>query len=337
MEGWDWFQGATGNGDYSFPHSLFRVAIGQPRGGFDWQLEGVQDSILGLPSDSAVAAPQGHLGLGATYFAANGNRRNNASGFVKQAYIRWKRLGNGNLRIGRFEYLDGMELSPNDATLATLVQTRIAQRLIGNFGWAAVGRSLDGAHFSYNFGTTNLTLVGGRPTRGVFQTDGMGELDIDLYYGALTAPVPARSGVGHLRIFGLGHIDRRRSVLKTDNRPVSVRESDREQIRVATLGANYLHVVNTDAFGQFNVVLWGAFQTGSWGRLAHRAGAFFGEFGWQPPVQAWKPWLSAGYSYGSGDGDPGDGRHGTYFQVLPTPVKGGIKANQRGGEKIDHC
>ena len=319
LEGWNWFEGTSGNSDYAFPHSLFRLSLGQERERIDWQLEGTQDSILGLPSDAVVGAPQGQLGLGGSYFAANGNRENNASGFIKQAFVRFKRPGKGSLRIGRFEYIDGTELPPKDPTLAALVQTRIAQRLIGNFGWSAVGRSYDGAHFLYNFGTANLTLLGGRPTRGVFQTDGMGELDAEVYYGALTTPVAAARGAGHFRLFGLGYVDHRRSVLKTDNRPQAARAADRGQIRLATFGANYLHVFNTQKHGQFNVVLWGAVQTGAWGLLTQRAGAFVGEFGWQLPVKAWKPWWSVGYSYGSGDGDPNDDRHGTYFQVLPTP------------------
>ena len=36
-------------------------------------------------------------------------------------------------------------------------------------------------------------------------------------------------------------------------------------------------------------------------------------------MHALKPWFSAGYSYGSGDGNPNDSSHGTFFQVLPTP------------------
>ena len=32
-----------------------------------------------------------------------------------------------------------------------------------------------------------------------------------------------------------------------------------------------------------------------------------------------KPWFSAGYSFGSGDKNPGDSTHGTFFQLLPTP------------------
>ncbi len=319
MEGWDWFEGSSGDSNYAFPHSLLRVAVGQETEKIDWQVEVAQDMILALPNSAVVAAPQGQLGLGGTYYVANGNRSNNVNAFAKQAYIRFKGLGRGSLRLGRFEYLDGTEIKPKDATLATLVQTRIAQRLIGNFGWSAVGRSYDGAQFVYNFGNKNFTFVGGRPTRGVYQTDGMGDLDVDLYYGAFTVPVQTKHGTGELRLFGLGYIDHRTLVLKTDNRPQAARAADHGRIQIGTYGADYLHVFNTAAAGKFDFLFWGAIQTGSWGLLTQRAGAFFGEFGWQPPVSRLKPWLSLGYSYASGDANPGDSRHGTFFQVLPTP------------------
>jgi hypothetical protein len=32
-----------------------------------------------------------------------------------------------------------------------------------------------------------------------------------------------------------------------------------------------------------------------------------------------KPWLRGGYTLGSGDGNPNDCTHGTFFQILPTP------------------
>ena len=32
-----------------------------------------------------------------------------------------------------------------------------------------------------------------------------------------------------------------------------------------------------------------------------------------------KPWLRGGFTEGSGDGNPNDSTHGTFFQVLPTP------------------
>lgn len=319
METWDWFEGSAGNGNYVFPHSLLRVTIGQESQHFDWQLDAAQIMILALPTNAVASAPQGQLGLGGTYYAANGNGHNNVNGFVKQAYVRFKGLGRAQLRLGRFEYLDGTELRPKDATLATLIQTRIAQRLIGNFGWSAVGRSYDGVQFGYDPGKANITLVGARATRGVFQVDGMGEIDADIYYGALTVPVTAKDGAGELRLFGLGYFDHRTAVLKTDNRPSTVRAADHADIQIGTYGGNYLHVFDTASAGKFDFLIWGAVQTGSWGLLAHRAGAFVGELGWQPPVKTLRPWLSAGYSYGSGDGNSQDSVHETFFQVLPTP------------------
>ena len=54
--------------------------------------------------------------------------------------------------------------------------------------------------------------------------------------------------------------------------------------------------------------------------MTQRAGAYALEVGWQPSsVQSLKPWLRAGYNYGSGDDNASDQTHGTFFQVLPTP------------------
>jgi hypothetical protein len=317
-EGWDWFKGNQGNSHYPLAHSLFRIAIGQTGDRFDWEVEAAQATLPGLPSKAVVPVPQGQLGLGGTYYAANGNHSNNASVFVKQAFVQFKDHGR-NLRVGRFEFFDGLEVQPQDPTLATLVQTRVSQRLIANFGFSAVERSFDGAQFSWNFGKNNLTLFTARPTRGVFQVDGMGGLDVDVYYGAFTVPVESIHSAGELRVFSLGYVDHRTAVLKTDNRPQATRAADHGRIEIGTYGADYLHIFNTVSSGKFDFLAWGALQTGSWGLLAQRASTFVGEFGWQPPVHALEPWFSAGYSYGSGDDNPNDSRHGTFFQVLTTP------------------
>src|SRR5712692_2335854 len=319
VEGWDWFEGSGGNSSYALGHSWLRIAVGQTSPRIDWQVEVAQATILGLPSNAIVLGPQGQLGLGGTYYAANGSKSNNANGFVKQAFVQLKDHGQRSLKLGRFQYFDGTEVEPKDTTLATLVQTRISQRLIANFGFSAVQRSFDGAQFSWNLGQKNLTFFAARPTRGVFQVDGTGELDIEAYYGAFTMPVQAKHSVGELRVFGLGYIDHRTLVLKTDNRPQTARAVDHGKVEIATYGADYLHVFNTAASGKFDFLAWGAVQTGAWGLLTQRAGAFVGEFGWQPPVQTLMPWLNAGYSYGSADGNPDDSRHGTFFQVLTTP------------------
>ncbi len=318
-EGWNWFQGKTGNSDYGLWDSLLRVGIGQTGEHFDWFIEGEQPSILGLPNNAVVAAPQGQLGLGASYYAANNNHSNVANGFVKQAFVNFKHIGPAGVKIGRFEYFDGLEVKPDDQLLATVVQTRISSRLISNFAFTAVQRSFDGVQLSADSGRNNFTVVAARPTQGVFQVKGMDELNVDTYYGAYTRQVGTRKNAGELRVFAIGYVDHRTLVLKTDNRPASVRAADLGKIEIATYGADYVHVLNTTNAGKFDFLVWGVLQNGSWGNQTQSASAFVGEAGWQLPVRVMKPWFSAGYSFGSGDKNPGDSTHGTFFQLLPTP------------------
>jgi Alginate export len=318
-EGWDWFQGPAGNNEYPFFDSQLRVGIGQTRERLDWFLEAETVSILGLPNDAVAPAPQGQLGLGGNYYVANGNHTNNTDGFVKQAFVNFKHLGPTNAKLGRFEFFDGGEVKPQDPWLAAIVQTRICSRLISNFGFTAVQRSFDGGQFSWNSGSNNVTIFGARPTQGVFQVDGMDELDAEIYYGAFNHAVKTSNGAGALRVFALGYVDDRNNILKTDDRATPVRTADHGKIEIATYGGDYVHVVKTKTAGNFDFLAWGVLQGGSWGALTQRAGAFVGEAGWQPPVKVLKPWISLGYSYGSGDGNAKDNKNGTFFQVLPTP------------------
>ena len=172
---------------------------------------------------------------------------------------------------------------------------------------------------AFNSGSNNVTFFGARPTRGVFQSDGMGELDVNVFYGAYTRSIQSANNAGSLRIFGIGYMDDRPGVLKTDNRALAVRTADTFQIRIATYGGDYVHVYHMDHAGELDFLAWGVLQSGGWGVQTQRASAFVGEAGWQPPIRVINPWFSAGYSYGSGDSDPNDNVHGTFFQILPTP------------------
>jgi hypothetical protein len=321
LESWDWFE-ADANSDYTFSGSIFRLSLSQSKKSYEWQLEFALPFLLGLPDDAIAPGAQGQLGLGASYFAANQRSSNAAMLFAKQGFIRFKDLGGlegQSLKLGRMEFIDGAEVAPKNATLAALKRDRIAHRLIGNFGFTHVGRSFDGAQYSLNGRSLNLTLFGGRATRGVFQVDGWGELDVNVFYGALTGQASGKHSAGEWRIFGLGYQDQRDGVLKTDNRPAPLRSADRAHINIGTFGGHYLRTIETRA-GAADVLLWGALQTGSWGNQRHRAGAIAVEAGWQPRVlPRLKPWLRGGYNYGSGDGNPNDATHGTFFQVLPTP------------------
>jgi hypothetical protein len=321
FESWDWFATGAASNRYNFGAATLRLALGQQRERFEWQVEGAFPLLVNLPEAAIAPAPQGQLGLGASYFAANG--RQDAGAFIKQGFIHFKGLGGdkaSSLKLGRFEFAEGAEATPTDPSLATIKRDHIAQRLIGTFGFSHVGRSFDGAQYLRNTGSGNFTFVAARPTEGSFQLRGWNELDVDFYYGAFTKPLKTKTSESDLRVFALHYHDGRR-VLKTDNRPQVLRAADNGKIRVTTVGGHYLTVFKA-ASGKLDALLWGAGQFGDWGKLDHRAGSIAVEAGYQfsgKIANRIRPWLRAGYFRSTGDGDPADNTHGTFFQVLPTP------------------
>jgi hypothetical protein len=107
--------------------------------------------------------------------------------------------------------------------------------------------------------------------------------------------------------------------MKTDSRPAPIRSSDLAGLRSGTYGGHVLHAVETSA-GTIDALVWAVAQTGRWGAISHRAAAYAAGGGWQPNVlPRLRPWIRAGFFHGSGDADPGDGKHATFFQILPTP------------------
>ncbi len=160
-EVWDWFDTTAAEPNYTYFASLLRLSFSQERPGWDWQAEFAQPLLLALPENSIAPPPQGQLGLGANYFAAN---RDSAAAyfFAKQGFVRLKGIFDdkaSSQRFGRFEFVDGAEVVPKDTTLAVLKRDRIAHRLLGNFGFSHVGRSFDGIQYVRGTPGMNLTLL----------------------------------------------------------------------------------------------------------------------------------------------------------------------------------
>ncbi|HET7207004.1 MAG TPA: alginate export family protein [Terriglobales bacterium] len=318
-EGWNWFEGDTSR-RYGFGQSLLRLGITQHRNKFDWGLVVAQPSLFALPDNAFDPRTNSAVGLGGVYFAANGNARNVAGLFVEQGYVAIRGIdrNHSTLRLGRFRFADGLEKSPTSPDLAWLQQQRVAQRLIGDSYWTGISRSFDGAHFSSDIGhKTNVTLLAARTSKGVFQTDAMGELDVDIFYGAFSREFPTPHTDSQLRFFALGYHDGR-NVLKADNRSLAAREADTSDIRIGTFGVSYALVTPLPHIGKWDLVVWGAQQIGHWGVLTHRANSGTFELGWRPPIGRIHPWLRAGAFFSSGDANPNDGKHTTFFQPLPT-------------------
>jgi hypothetical protein len=317
-EAWDFFTPTTGQNLYGFSGTQIRFGFSQTRSNLDWNIEFEVPVLLGLPDRAVQPAPQGQLGLGGSYFAGNDNSSNTVFIFPKLAFVRFKGA-HSSLRVGRFEFTDGSEVKPKDPTLASLKADRIGQRLIGNFGYSDVMRSLDGVQYGYTNGPWNFAAVSAIPDRGVFQMDGWGWVKTPVTYVALTRQANFGSAHAEWRVFGIFYNDDR-SVLKTDNRSAVAKVADLNNgIDIGTYGAHIIVAAPTSS-GTFDLLGWGVLQSGRWGALTQRAGAFAAEGGWQPNFGVKvRPWLRGGYFYSSGDGNPNDGTHSTFFAVLPTP------------------
>src|SRR5665213_2968167 len=313
-----WFS-ATPNAEvYGYLESLLRVGIAQKRNSYDWQLELTQPSELFLPGDavSAVTA-QGQLGLGGTYFASNSNQSNNAAAALKQAFLR---LDGGerrrSLRLGRFEFFDGQETAPKNVDLQYLQTNRMAARMIGNFGFSNGQRSFDGADGHYDGKTWDLTAMAARADQGVFNMNANPELNVDLQYLAFSKYDFSNHFLW--RVFAIDYHDGRTGLTKTDNRALAVRQADHKNIRLGSYGANFLTSIPAGA-GKFDLLAWGVLQNGQWGLLNHHAGAIVVEGGYHATQLRSVPWLRAGFLRSTGDNNPSDDQHNTFFQVLPTP------------------
>jgi hypothetical protein len=302
---------------YTFGASQLRAGVRATFPHLQLVVEAQDTRLFGLPVDASLAAPRGNLGPGAIYYA-HAQEASPGGTFLKQATVTLRRSGLA-ASVGRFEYSDGLETVPADPSLAWVKRTRVAERLIGPFGYTHVSRSFDGLRFSYDRARWNATALAVRPTRGGYDVransgiEDVGLAGLAFSFKPSLGPWPA-----DLRAFYLYYDDDRPDTLKVDNRPAALRREDRGRVRVHTVGG-HLATVLSGSSGSADLLLWSVAQIGDWGSLGHGAWALAAEAGWQFIRVPGTPWVRAGYDRSSGDPDPADGEHRTFFQVIPTP------------------
>ncbi len=313
-----WFGAVPHPETYGHGDSLLRVSINQRVERLDWQLEMSNSSELELPTDAvSPVAAQGQLGLGGTYYASNANNGFPAAVSFKTGFARFHFQDNRTLfRIGRFEFLDGAETTPKDQALLWLQNNRIAQRLIGNFGFSNGQRSLDGVDFKTGGKNWDVTMMAARDVQGNFKMNANEELNMDAQYLAYTRYTAKQHVL--FRAYALGYHDGRTYVTKSDNRPAAVRALDHKNIRLGTFGGSMIAVVPAGS-QTLDFLVWGNGQTGRWGLLSDKAGAVAVEGGLKLNTVASKPWLRGGFFRSTGDNDPNDGTHNTWVPVMTTP------------------
>ncbi|TAN46930.1 MAG: hypothetical protein EPN21_19010 [Methylococcaceae bacterium] len=329
VETWDYFEPAlnpaTGvinnNNDYTFGALRARLAVAFNSSILDAFVQSEYSGLYDLPDNAVAGPPVGPLGLGGAYYREN-SATSRSDVHLKQAYLNFKGqsfgLPGAAFKVGRFEIAEGLEYKTGDAKFDMLKTTRVSQRLVGPFDFTHATRNFDGFSTVYDQTGYNITLTGARPTQAGFNIQGMDEIShIDVFYGALTskkgAILPGTEG----RLFYLYYGDDR-NVVPVDNRPAAARPAlNSDDMQIHTVGTHLLTVQPMGA-GDVDAVLWGAYQFGDWGNLNHQAYASDAEIGYQWKDVFMKPWLRAVYFRGSGDSNPTDGTHGTFFQVLPT-------------------
>jgi hypothetical protein len=315
-DAYNWYADPPYTNTYPFVEQLLRVSVAQQIRRVDWLVELASNDSFDLPTTAvSPVAAQGALGLGGNYYAANANSTP-AAVALRQGYIRYRGVGpDTSVRLGRFEFFDGLETHPKNSTLAWLQDNRVAQRLIGNFGFSTGQRSFDGIDGHYGKGSWDVTAMAGRATQGVFNMNANPEINVDVQYLAYSNYQFREHMLW--RVFAVDYHDGRTGITKTDNRPLAVRQADHKNIRVGTYGADMLATTHAGP-GEFDVVLWGVLQNGNWGALTQHAGAFAAEAGYRLTSLASKPWLRGGYFRSTGDNHPADTVHNTFFQILPT-------------------
>ena len=335
----DWFRppadkAPSGASRYNFFGSQLRAGLKLNTSYVDVTVVGQDTRLVNLPDDASSIPGIGNLGPGANYFAQSPHRlRDNTDQgetFLKEGWARLKGCPYApglTLDGGRFEYSDGLETLPTDPTLAWLKRQRIGERLIGPFGYTHVTRSFDGVRMAWDQPLVNLTAIALRPTHGGFEISANREIaDIGLAGLAATFRPLGDIVPSDARVFYLYYEDRRfadrtqpgdNPPVKVDNRPLAVRKADTDSIALHMGGADFLTAIPVGP-GIFDGLFWGVLQGGEWGTQVHRAWAFALEAGYQLKTLPWSPWLRAGYDQSSGDDDPNDDQHQTFFQVIPT-------------------
>lgn len=292
--------------DYAFPGARATLAI--EHRGVRWRARGAFRYVR-LESLPAGASDADALGTGGLY------RLHVGRSFSYQLFLRELALGvdaGRGVRVtaGRQAYASGREAPPASPAVAAL-RPRIEGRLLGSASWSLYERAFDAARVDVARPRWRATIMAGFPTQGVFEESA--NLPMRRLRVAGGALALEGRGASETQLFAYHYRDRRAVSIRPDN---TRRASDGVDIALWTLGASHLAVASTPA-GLLDGVLWGAVQAGRWYELAHRAWSAAAEAGHRWTRAPGQPWVRAGVSAASGDRSPGDGRHGTFFPLLP--------------------
>lgn len=315
VEAWRFFEPPPSGGDHEYAYPANRLQLGVRRLAPRYEVAAALQYVqFGNLPDQAVGP--GPLGLGAVYFAHAG-RSDSHQVYLRYLNVRLRDVLPGiSIQAGRMPYSSGGEAASGDPKIEAVKRQRVEARLVGEFDWSLYQRGFDGVRVDASRQAWSATIAALQPTQGGFE-DAAGLMMKDVRVFA--ANVAFRPGTVVPRtdwqVFAFHYDDDRRVAARPDN---TGRLAARADVAVTTVGTTLVGASVPREGRQWDGLLWAAAQTGSWFEQTHRALSVAVEAGHQWTEVAWRPWVRAGYLWASGDDDPADDRHGTFFQMLPT-------------------
>ena len=312
LESWSFFEPPPtgGDPDSNFVGNRVRAELSRswPRVEVAGAVQYVQ--FGGLPAN---AVGPGFLGTGALYYF-HANSTTSHGVYVPAFNVRFKLPAGVTILGGRFGYTSGAEAPSGHARIEAIKRSRVDSRLVGDFEWSLYQRAFDGVRADVDRAGWHLSAAYLRPTQGGFEEDAGDSLGpVDLGAFTVTSRPGRLAPATDVAAFAYVYSDDRFVTTRPDNTGLS---ATRARINVAAFGASAIGStrrggVDLDWLG------WYAHQSGSWYGQDHRAFSLALEGGVQWRT-GWQPWLRGGYLHASGDDDPRDDRHGTYFAMVPT-------------------
>jgi hypothetical protein len=321
VESWSFFTppSADVDPDYTFVGNRAHLGVDvrgrslDLSGGFAYvRLENLPENAIG----------PGALGSGAFYFASAGlpySYQVFLSELALTVHTLDRRVA---LTVGRTRFLsDGEGEAEGSARthLSAVRRDRMRGRLVGPFDWSFYQRRMDGARFDVQGERWYGGAAWFMPTQGGFEESAnLTMTGLQVASAAIGRRHGARAGAGSVadarEVQAFAHVyrDRRDVEVRPDNTGAPAEAVD---VTVAAVGGSSAGTRPAGA-GQIDWVLWGAAQRGDWYGQPHRAASGAVEAGYRWPSVRWRPWLRAGLSVSSGDGDRADDRHGTFFPLL---------------------
>lgn len=323
IEMWSFFEPKPGGGDpdYAFIANRLQFGVERRTRRYDLVAAGQYVEIGGLPSNAVGPGP---LGTGPLYFDQGNATSHSQSVYLRYLNLKVKDILPGwSVQAGRMAYTSGSESPSGDPKIESVKRQRVDSKLLGEFEWSHYQRGYDGVRSDIDRPSWHATGAVFHPTQGGFENQANVDItDIAVYAGAFSTKPKA---VRHtdFTAFAIRYDDDRAVRARPDNSGKTAAGVD---VHISTFGGTAIWAYAPAPSHQFDLLGWFAGQTGDWYGQTHRALAATGEAGVQWTSVPWKPWLRGGMTHASGDDDPNDGTHGTFFQILPTVRKYSLSA-----------